>query len=32
MSPFEILMLLCFGSAWPVLYFRNRRLEALSGK
>lgn len=32
MSPFEILMLLCFGSAWPVSIYKSWKSRQTGGK
>jgi hypothetical protein len=31
-SPFEILMLLCFGAAWPFSIYRSARSRSVEGK
>jgi hypothetical protein len=32
MSPFEILMLICFGAAWPFSIYRSVKSRSVSGK
>ena len=32
MSPFEILMLVCFGAAWPFSIYKSYRSKSTSGK
>lgn len=32
LSPFEILMLLCFGAAWPFSIYRSAKSRSIAGK
>jgi hypothetical protein len=32
MSPFEIIMLVCFGSAWPLSIYKSWKSRAIAGK
>ncbi len=32
MSPFEVLMLVCFGISWPISIFKSWRTKKVSGK
>jgi len=32
MSPFEIVMLICFGVSWPISIFKSLRTKIVSGK
>ena len=32
LSPFEILMLICFGAAWPFSIYRSAKSRSVSGK